>query len=79
MPFLILYYQDTGEVAAFEELVGSHGGLRGHQTQPFIMFPSDWEILNEKIVGASSVYSSLKGWLNQFSEEEKSKGEHEVV
>ncbi|MGD8466660.1 MAG: phage holin family protein, partial [Anaerolineae bacterium] len=25
---------ETGEVAAFEELIGSHGGLGGWQTQP---------------------------------------------
>ena len=62
-----LYYPEKEEVAAFEELVGSHGGLGGHQTQPFIMCPSDWKIPNEKIVGASSVYSLLKGWINQFS------------
>ena len=26
-----------GEVAAFEEQIGSHGGLGGYQTQPFIL------------------------------------------
>ena len=29
----------TGEVAAFEELIGSHGGLGGPQTHPMIMHP----------------------------------------
>jgi len=74
-----LYYPETGEVAAFEELVGSHGGLGGHQTQPFILFPSDWKAPDEKIIGATSVYSLLKGWVDRFSEDEKSEGEHEVV
>ena len=63
-----LYDPQTGEVAAFEELVGSHGGLGGYQSRPFILFPSDWEIPKEKIVGATSVYSLLKTWVNQFSD-----------
>ena len=31
---------DTEEVAAFEELVGSHGGMGGSQSFPFVLFPS---------------------------------------
>ena len=34
-----LYDPESGEVAAFEELVGSHGGLGGNQSFPFIMYP----------------------------------------
>ena len=30
---------DTEEVAAFEELVGSHGGMGGSQSFPFVLFP----------------------------------------
>ncbi len=63
-----LYDPQTGEVAAFEELVGSHGGLGGYQSRPFILFPSDWEISEEKIVGATSVYSLLKTWVDRYSE-----------
>ena len=33
------YDPATGEVAAFEELVGCHGGLGGTQTQPFVLYP----------------------------------------
>ena len=36
------YDPELGEVAAFEELVGSHGGLGGPQTEPFILHPTDW-------------------------------------
>jgi len=32
---------DDGTVAAYEELIGNHGGLGGLQTQPFIIHPSD--------------------------------------
>ena len=60
------YDPATDEVAAFEELVGSHGGLGGDQMHPFLMFPAEWELENEKIVGADAVYTVLKGWLNQF-------------
>jgi uncharacterized membrane protein YvlD (DUF360 family) len=60
------YYEDTGEVAAFEELVGSHGGLGGPQTEAFLMYPSDWETGAGEIVGAPEVYRILKGWLEML-------------
>lgn len=53
----------TDEVAAFEELIGSHGGLGGPQTSPFILHPSDWEI-DEPLVGAEAVYRQLRAWLD---------------
>jgi hypothetical protein len=48
-------------VAAFEELIGSHGGLGGPQTQPIIMYPAEWE-LDEEIVGAPAVYRQIRRW-----------------
>jgi len=33
-----------GEVAAFEELVGSHGGLGGPQTEALLVHPADWDV-----------------------------------
>jgi hypothetical protein len=53
---------ETDEVAAFEELIGSHGGLGGHQTQPFILHPADWPI-DEPIIGAEAVYRQIRRWL----------------
>jgi hypothetical protein len=53
---------DTDEVAAFEELIGSHGGLGGPQTEPFILHPADWRI-EEPLVGAEAVYRQLRAWL----------------
>jgi uncharacterized membrane protein YvlD (DUF360 family) len=53
----------TGEVAAFEELIGSHGGLGGPQTEPFILHPSEWEI-QEPIIGAENVYRQIRSWLS---------------
>ena len=52
----------TDEVAAFEELIGSHGGLGGPQTHPMIMHPSEWQI-DEPIVGAEAVYRQIRAWL----------------
>ncbi len=56
------YNPETGEIAAFEELVGSHGGLGGTQTQPFILFPNSLSIPDEPIMGATNVYSIFKSW-----------------
>ena len=33
------YWPAMGEVAAFEELVGSHGGMGGGQSFPFVLLP----------------------------------------
>lgn len=33
-----------GEVAAFEELVGSHGGLGGWQTEALLVHPDGWDV-----------------------------------
>jgi len=49
-------------VAAFEELIGSHGGLGGMQTHPMLLHPSDWAI-DEEIVGAPAVYRQLRRWI----------------
>jgi putative membrane protein len=40
------------EVAAFEELVGSHGGLDGTQCTPFVLYPTAWGLDQAEIVGA---------------------------
>jgi hypothetical protein len=56
---------DTDEVAAFEELIGSHGGLGGAQTQPFLLHPADWAI-DEPLIGAEAVYRQLRRWLESM-------------
>ena len=55
-------YED-GTVAAYEELIGSHGGLGGQQTDPFLMFPSAFAVKDE-IINANQVYSILKAIKN---------------
>ena len=62
------YDEEKDEVCAFEELVGSHGGVGGGQSKPFILYPSDWEIEDEEIVGAESIYRILKYNLKKLKE-----------
>jgi hypothetical protein len=40
---------DTQQVAAFEELIGSHGGLGGPQTEPMLLYPFEWELKTETL------------------------------
>jgi hypothetical protein len=53
---------DLGEVEAFEELVGSHGGLGGPQNQPFILHPAELEPGPEPLIGAPAVNAQLRAW-----------------
>ncbi len=57
------YWADVDEVAAFEELVGSHGGLGGAQTQPFVLIPPGLPWPDEPVVGAPDVHRIMRGWL----------------
>ena len=54
------------EVAAFEELIGSHGGLGGPQTAPFILHPSDWSLDEGVPLGAPAIYRSIRRWLSSL-------------
>ncbi|MES0360765.1 MAG: phage holin family protein [Anaerolineales bacterium] len=63
------YDPDKKEGAAFEELIGFHGGLGGYQTQPFLMYPAEWDLKVEEIVGAEQVYKVLKGKLVEMQKE----------
>jgi putative membrane protein len=57
------YHPVTEEVAAFEELVGSHGGLGGPQSKPFALVPAGWSREPDEIVGAERMHEVLCGWL----------------
>ncbi len=58
------YDPEMGEVAAFEELIGSHGGLGGPQTEPFILHPVEWTLDEEVPLGAPAVYRNIRRWLD---------------
>ena len=57
------YDPDLGEVAAFEELIGSHGGLGGPQTEPFILHPVEWDLDEDVPLGAPAIYRNIRRWL----------------
>ncbi|MBO0732215.1 MAG: hypothetical protein J2P57_23340, partial [Acidimicrobiaceae bacterium] len=68
-PDLLLVSQcdpELGEVAAFEELIGSHGGLGGPQTEPFILHPAEWELDESVPLGAPAIYRNLRRWLGSI-------------
>jgi hypothetical protein len=65
-----MYDPNTHEVAAFEELVGSHGGLGGLQTRPFIFHPVELDPGSEPIVGARALHQVMMGWLSNTAKEE---------
>jgi hypothetical protein len=57
------YWPDAGEVAAFEELCGSHGGMGGTQSRPFILHPTALRPPARPIVGAENVHLQFRRWL----------------
>ena len=57
----------TGDVAAFEDLVGSHGGLGGPQTRPFLMFPAQWGPITEALRNSTDIHRLLRGWRNALA------------
>ncbi|MCE5215238.1 MAG: phage holin family protein [Methanobacterium sp.] len=56
------YDPEKNEVAAFEELIGSHGGIGGEQSYPFIMHPVEWN-LEQNIIGAEELHRIIKGFI----------------
>lgn len=54
------------EIAAFEELVGSHGGLGGWQTEALLVYPSGWALETDPVVGPDGVYRTLLSWLDKL-------------
>jgi hypothetical protein len=57
------YWEDLDEVAAFEELVGSHGGLGGTQAHPFVLAPPDLPWPEQPVIGAVHVHQVFRTWL----------------
>jgi hypothetical protein len=57
------WWKELDEVAAFEELVGSHGGLGGGQSHPFALVPPDLPWPDEPVVGSAAVHRVFRDWL----------------
>lgn len=63
-----MYDPATGRVHAFEEQIGSHGGLGGEQSNAFLLSPLTLPAAvprdgDGELVGAEQVHRVLKGWL----------------
>ncbi|GGK18413.1 membrane protein [Pilimelia terevasa] len=56
---------DTDEVAAFEELVGNHGGLGGWQTEAVLLHPAAWRV-DEELAGPAAVHRQLVRWRDEL-------------
>jgi uncharacterized membrane protein YvlD (DUF360 family) len=50
------------EGCAFEELISFHGGLGGPQTRPFLLYPAEFALRRDPIIGAEAVNELLLGW-----------------
>ncbi|MFI6333874.1 phage holin family protein [Streptomyces sp. NPDC050535] len=62
------YDPAEGEVLAFEEQIGSHGGLGGAQGRPFLLSPVALSAPVEdgaELVGAEQVHHVLRRWLRE--------------
>ncbi|NED15896.1 alkaline phosphatase family protein, partial [Streptomyces sp. SID9124] len=73
-----MYDPATGTVHAFEEQIGSHGGLGGDQSRPFLLWPRTLSdpldaVTDEdgkrpdELVGAEAVHRVLARWLQEAS------------
>lgn len=63
------YWADSDEVAAFEELVGSHGGMGGGQSYPFVLFPAELGYPSQPVVGAENMHRVMTGWLAKLGQD----------
>ncbi|MEE3853080.1 alkaline phosphatase family protein [Gordonia sp. LSe1-13] len=63
------YWPETDEVAAFEEQVGSHGGMGGPQSTPFLLFPVVLPHPPQPLFGAESVHRVLADWRDLRADE----------
>ncbi|MEW2403105.1 alkaline phosphatase family protein [Streptomyces sp. NPDC046862] len=64
------YDPHDGEVLAFEEQIGSHGGLGGAQGRPFLLSPVAFSAPagdGEELVGAEHIHRVLRRWLRECS------------
>ncbi|MFK8907516.1 phage holin family protein [Streptomyces sp. YS-3] len=63
-----MYDPVTGEVHAFEEQIGSHGGLGGEQAHAFLLWPRELSAPvteGDTLVGAEQVHRVLRRWLRE--------------
>lgn len=61
-----LLEEGTGEVAAFEELVGCHGGAGGAQTRAVLVHPAGWAPPVGGLSSSNQVHRQLVHWLETY-------------
>jgi hypothetical protein len=64
---------ELDEVAAFEGLVGCHGGLGGWQDRAMVMWPTELPAPPAMIVGADAMYRQLVAWLEHLGHRQGSR------
>ncbi|MFD7446050.1 phage holin family protein [Streptomyces sp. NPDC059909] len=63
-----MYDPGSGRVHAFEEQIGSHGGLGGEQSHPFLLSPREFSepVADQgEPAGAEQVHEVLRRWLGE--------------
>ncbi len=60
------YLPSLDEVVAFEELVGSHGGLGGGQTDALLIHPVEWSMPHSNRLSGVEVHAALIARLEQL-------------
>jgi hypothetical protein len=56
---------DRQRIVVMEEQISSHGGLGGHQTDPFILLPSSWQVTDLDLDSPESLHKLLQRELAQ--------------
>lgn len=67
-------FPKDGEVAAFEDLVGSHGGLGGDQTRAFVIYPSAWPEPSAQITTPIQLNWEFRTWLARLANSDQKAG-----
>jgi uncharacterized membrane protein YvlD (DUF360 family) len=63
------YWAELEEVAAFEELIGSHGGMGGPQQYPFVLVPAGFALPEHTLLGPGTVHDWMRRWLADVGHE----------
>jgi uncharacterized membrane protein YvlD (DUF360 family) len=69
-----LLEEGTEEVAAFEELVGCHGGAGGAQTRAVLVHPAEWSPPDGELTSSNQVHRQLVHWLETYGRRGQSEG-----
>ncbi len=64
------YWPELEEVAAFEELIGSHGGMGGPQQYPFLLVPDAFALPDHVLLGPGTVHNWMRRWLADLGHDE---------